>query len=85
MPIDSLLIDPISRFFKPGRYRDYFQVLVDALDLAVLVISSDDLNILAGNRAFTLLTGYSRAEFEGLTFTDLLVKEDEPLLLQLHE
>ena len=85
MPIDSLLIDPISRFFKPGRYRDYFQVLVDALDLAVLVISSDGFNILAGNRAFTLLTGYSRAEFEGLTFTDLLVEEDEPLLLQLHE
>ena len=85
MPIDSLFIDPISRFFKPGRYRDYFQVLVDALDVAILVISSDDFNILAGNHAFLLLTGYSRAELDELTFQDLLVEENETLLIQLLE
>ncbi|UCF60558.1 MAG: PAS domain-containing protein [Anaerolineaceae bacterium] len=83
MPIDSLLIDPISRFFKPGRYRDYFQVLVDALDLAVLVISSDDYNILACNRAFLLLTGYSRAELDELALLDLLGEASDTLLPQL--
>ncbi|HEY45774.1 MAG: hypothetical protein AMJ88_00575 [Anaerolineae bacterium SM23_ 63] len=85
MPIDSLLIDPISRFFKPGRYRDYFQVLVDALDFVVLVISSNDFSILSGNRAFLLLSGYSRAELDGLTFPDLLAEEVDTLLIQLIE
>jgi two-component system sensor histidine kinase AtoS len=85
LPIDSLLIDPISRFFKPGRYRDYFQVLVDALDLTVLVLSSDDFNILASNRSFLLLTGYSRVELDGMSFPDLLGEEDENLLVQLLE
>jgi PAS domain S-box-containing protein len=85
LPIDSLFIDPISRFFKPGRYRDYFQVLVDALDVAILVISSDDFNILTGNHAFLLLTGYSRAELDELTFQDLLVEENKTLLIQLLE
>ncbi|HEY42519.1 MAG TPA: PAS domain-containing protein [Anaerolineae bacterium] len=85
MPIDSSFLNPITRFFKPGRYPDYFHVLIDALDVAILVISSDDFNILSCNRAFLLLTGYSRDELDELTFPDLLAEEDETLLIQLLE
>jgi two-component system sensor histidine kinase AtoS len=85
LSIDASFLNPITRFFKPGRYRDYFHVLIDALDAAILVISSDDFNILASNRALLLLTGYSRAELDELTILDLLAEENETLLVQLLE
>jgi two-component system sensor histidine kinase AtoS len=85
LPIDSSFLNPITRFLKPGRYPDYFHVLIDALEVAVLVISSDDFSISTCNRTFLLLSGYSRTELDEFTFPDLLAEEDDNLLVQLVE
>ncbi|MEW6566994.1 MAG: ATP-binding protein [Chloroflexota bacterium] len=59
--------NPITRLIKPDPYQDFFRVLADALDQAVLVISGGGDRILACNHAFLLLSGYSRRDLDDLT------------------
>ena len=64
-----------SSLFKPDPFRDFFRVLADSLERSVAVISGDGRRILASNHAFTLLTGFARAELEELPFPTLLPGE----------
>ena len=56
--------NPIARLIKPDPYQDFFRVLADTLDEAVLVVSADGERVLACNHALLLLSGHSRPEIE---------------------
>lgn len=61
----------LTRVFKPGPYRDLFQVFIDSLDSAVLVLRGDGSAILTCNHAFLLLSGYARSEIPDLSASSL--------------
>jgi PAS domain S-box-containing protein len=58
--------NPFARLIKPDPYQDFFRVLADSVEDAVIVLSADGEQILAFNHAFLLLTGHARPELEGL-------------------
>lgn len=75
---------PLTRLLKPDPYHEFFRVLADSLDQAVLIISGTGDRILACNHAFLLLSGYARPEVEDLTPSSLLADEaGEQALLHL--
>lgn len=67
--------NPLRKLFGGDQQEDLFRALADRLDQAVLLLSSDGNRILACNHALPLLTGYTRAELEGLRPADLLQGE----------
>lgn len=86
MPIDSTPLNSITRLFKPDPSRDFFRVLADTLQEAVLVISKNGDKILAHNHAFLLLSGYARTDLDALTGADLFPSEPgEQALAQISD
>lgn len=84
MPVDSSTLGSISRFFKSTNYRDFFRVLSDSLNDAVLVVTGENFQIQTCNHALLLLTGYTRAEVENLKLADLLHDDEgSEILAQL--
>lgn len=75
MPTESSPLNPIARFFKPVPYHDFFRILADTLEAAVLVISEDGSRIHAWNHAFLLLSGYARTDLDTLTPSELFPDE----------
>jgi len=65
----------VSRFFKADPHRDFFRVLADSLDDAVLVVSGDGKRVLASNHSFLLLSGFTRAELDTLNPVELFPDE----------
>ncbi len=57
----------LTRVFPSGPYRELFQVFIDSLDTAVLVVSADATEILTCNHAFLLLSGYARSDVSDLS------------------
>jgi PAS domain S-box-containing protein len=84
LPVDSSTLGSISRFFKSTNYRDFFRVLSDSLNDAVLVVTGENFQIQTCNHALLLLTGYTRAEVENLKLADLLHDDEgSEILAQL--
>ena len=75
LPTDSSPLNPIARFFKPVPYHEFFRILADTLDSAVLVISEDGSRFYAWNHAFLLLSGYARTDLDTVTPSDLFPDE----------
>ena len=75
MPTESTPRNPIARFLKPVPYHEFFRVLADSLERAVLIISEDGERVLAWNHAFLLLSGYARTDLETLTPSELYPDE----------
>ncbi|NIS81498.1 MAG: PAS domain-containing protein [Anaerolineales bacterium] len=75
MPTESTPRNPIARFLKPVPYHEFFRVLADSLESAVLILSEDGERILAWNHAFLLLSGYARTDLESLTPSELYPDE----------
>ena len=76
MPSNPSPTGSLARLFRPDPYRDFFRVLSDSLEDAVLVVSGDGRRILGCNRSFLLLTGYARSELEDLSAFDLFPAEE---------
>jgi two-component system sensor histidine kinase AtoS len=57
----------LTRVLPSGPYRELFQVFIDSLDSAVLVVSGDASEILTCNHAFLLLSGYARSDVGALS------------------
>jgi len=76
LPSNTSTVYRFSSLFKSDPYRDFFRVLADSLSESVILISGDGRRILASNHAFTLLSGFSRSELEGLRFSNLLTADD---------
>ena len=75
MPTDSSSLNPIARFFKPVPFHEFFRILADTLDAAVLVISEDGSRIYAWNHVFILLSGYASTDLDTLTPSELFPDE----------
>jgi two-component system sensor histidine kinase AtoS len=75
LPSDSIRLNQFLRLFKSDSYHDFFRVLADTLEEAVLVISGDGERIITCNHAFLLLSGYARTELGDLSPAELLRDE----------
>lgn len=71
----------MARLFRPDPYREFFRVLADSLDEAVLVVSGDGRRVLGSNHAFLLLSGYARSELDDLSPFDLFPAEEGALAI----